>query len=1024
MSFTRLAINKNRVTLVALLVIFIAGINAYTKMPQNEDPGFIIRTALVMTFFPGASPDRVERLVTDKLEKVVQEIPQLDFVTSTSKTGVSQVFVNIVESEKNMRPIWDDLRRKMDAAATELPDAAIGPIVNDEFGDVFGIMVSLVGEGYSYVELKDVADLARNELLKIRDAAKVEIHGDQEERVFIEYDNARLAEFGLSAIQLSQLLESSNVVLPGGNINTGSERIALEPSGNFESVEDLGRTIIQVPGSDRLVYLRDLARIRRGYADPPGLKVRSSGEPALVLAVSLRQGGNLLTLGQQVKDSISRLQGQVPIGLEFDYIAFQPQVVQKKVDDFVSNLLQAIAIVLAVMLISLGLRTGLVVSTLIPMTMVMAILVMSFLDIGIDQMSLAALIISLGLLVDNAIVMSESIMVQMAAGRNAVEAAVDSADELKVPLLTSSLTTAAAFLPIYLAESTTGEYTAPIFEVVAIALLCSWLLSLTMIPMLCAYFIRVKPSQGDGYNGRFYRLYRQILLTLVRRPLLSLATTIAIFFIVLQGMALIPNIFFPAKDDPVLTAEFEWPVGTPIERTEEHMRRIESYIRSDLQATEERPEGISNWATFIGQGPPRFMLSFNPKQATPEYGMILVNTTSYPAALELIDKLESFTVDNFPDVKPKISSLVNGPPAEDPVQIRVSGDDADQVFALVDRIKQRLTQISGTKNISDDWGPRTKKLAVRIDQARARRAGLSSQDVALSLQTGLSGFETTQYREGDQVIPVILRTVEADRRDLGRIESLNIFSQATGTSVPLKQVADIQVEWQPSKVLRRDRLKTVTVKAGIAEGITAVEVVNKLETWLKPDSQSWPLGYGYQYGGEIESSVKANQSIGAKLPVAMLIIVLLLVGQFNSVRRPLIILLTIPLGMIGVVIGLIVADSYFGFMTLLGIVSLSGIVINNAIVLLDRVNIEIETNGLEPARALIEAGQRRLRPILLTTCTTIGGMLPLWLGGGAMWESMAIAIIFGLLFATLLTLGVVPVLYTLFFRVKFKDFVY
>ena len=454
------------------------------------------------------------------------------------------------------------------------------------------------------------------------------------------------------------------------------------------------------------------------------------------------------------------------------------------------------------------------------------------------------------------------------------------------------------------------------------------------------------------------------------------------------------------------------------------MRRVEAFIEREMLAGVDRPEGIANWVTFIGQGPPRFMLSFNPKQASPEYGMILANTTSYAAALDLIDRLETFALETFPDVKPTVSTLVNGPPAEDPVQVRVSGEDIDQVFALADRIKERLAAIPGTKNISDDWGPRTKKLAVRIDQDRARRAGLSSQDVALSLQTGLSGFEATQYREGDDTIPVILRTRVADRRDLGKIESLNIFSQGTGTSVPLKQVADLVVEWQPSKILRRDRLKTVTVKAGIADGTTAIEVVNQLENWLAPESAAWPLGYGYQYGGEIESSVKANASIGAKLPVAMLFIVLLLVSQFNSIRRPLIILLTIPLGMIGVVIGLIVADSYFGFMTLLGIVSLSGIVINNAIVLLDRVNIEITGNGLDPARAVVEASQRRLRPILLTTCTTIGGMLPLWLGGGTMWESMAIAIIFGLLFATLLTLGVVPVLYALFFRVKFKGFEY
>jgi multidrug efflux pump subunit AcrB len=437
-----------------------------------------------------------------------------------------------------------------------------------------------------------------------------------------------------------------------------------------------------------------------------------------------------------------------------------------------------------------------------------------------------------------------------------------------------------------------------------------------------------------------------------------------------------------------------------------------------------RSEGIVNWGAFIGQGAPRFYLSYSPEQASSNYAIMIVNTNSREVIDRIIPELDEFCTDRFPDLTPTIRPLQLGPPIEAPVQVRVSGEERDRLFTLVEKVKSRLAGISGTKNIDDDWGARTPKLLVNIDGPRARRAGVSNQDIAVSLQTMLTGFEITEYREEDEVIPVTLRSVMADREDIGKIESLNVYSQATGRSVHLKQVADAELVWEASKILRRNRLKTGTVSAFLDPGFTTPGVVGELEEWLSTESRDWGVGYSYEYGGEIETSVKSSQAIADKLPIAALIIVLLLVGQFNSIRLPIIILLTIPLGIIGVVCGLLIAGSYFGFMTLLGVISLSGIVINNAIVLLDRIKIEIEENGQEPARAVVEGAQRRLRPILLTTMTTMGGLIPLWLGGGPMWEPMAIAIIFGLLFATLLTLGVVPVLYSIFFRVKFKDFVY
>jgi len=1026
-SITRLAIDRNRVTAVALVVIMLAGLYAYRGLPRDETPPFIIRTALVQTLFPGASPERVEQLVTDKLEKAIQEMPEIDFISSRSKTGASVIYVNIKEEHRNMRPIWDNLRRKVDKAGSELPEGIIGPIVNDEFGDVFGIVFAITGEGFTYAELKEVADVCRNELLLINEAAKVDIYGAQEERVFVEYNNARLAELRLSPLQLKNILETRNIIIPGGQIFTDREQLVLEPTGNFESVEDLRRTVIKLPGRSELVYLGDLARVYRGYIDPPNSTLHYMGRPCLALGVNLRQGGNLLELGEQVKEQVARFQTVYPIGVDFEFVAFQPFFVEKKVNDFVDSLLMAVAIVLLVMLVSLGLRTGLVVASLIPAAMIMALFLMSLLDIGLDQMSLASLIIALGMLVDNAIVMSESIMVQMRNGKTAKAAAINAASELRIPLLTSSLTTAAAFLTIFLAESTTGEYTAPLFKVVTITLISSWILSLTMTPLLCVRFMRVKVVASDAipFNSRFYHKYRAFLLMVLKRRLLSLAGVVAVFMLAMFAFGWVPKIFFPPGDKPIVYAELKLPIGTPLKRTEKVVESIEGFMASELVADSTRSEGIVNWASFIGKGAPRYVLGVAPEPPSPHYAYILINTTTNDAALNrVIPHLEVYCQEQFPDLDATISDLTLGPPVKHPVEVRVSGADLDKVFDLADRVKERMLTHESLRNVTNDWGPRTKKLMVNINEARARRAGLTNRDIAFSLQTVLSGIKTTNYYEDDKLIPVTLRSIAAERDDIGKLQSHNVFSPLTGRSVPLMQVADVEVVWQPAEIHRRDRLKTVIVSANVAPGVNAIAAAQELDKWLKSEASGWEIGYKYELGGELESSGEANESIAAKFPIAMLIIVMLLVGQFNSVRRPVIILLTIPLGLIGVVIGLLVARSYFGFMTLLGVISLAGIVINNGIVLLERIKLEIEDNGLRPQRAIIEAAQHRLRPILLTTATTVGGLLPLWYSGEPMFKPMAIAIIFGLLFATILTLGVVPLLYSLFFRVSFKDFTY
>ncbi|WP_299459503.1 efflux RND transporter permease subunit [uncultured Microscilla sp.] len=1025
MNITELSIKNSRITIVILLVILLAGFSTFTKMPRAEDPGFIVRVASIVTVFPGASPERVEMLVSDKLEKVIQEIPELNFVESTSKPGVSIIKVNIKESEKKLRPIWDKLRRKVNKAVAsgELPDNIRGPLVNDEYGDVFGIILGITGEGFDYAEMKKVADEVRDELLRLPNASKVEIFGAQEERIFVEYNNTRLAELGLSTYILQQNLASRNIIIPGGEITVNNERILLEPSGNFESIEDLRKTVITLPKTNEGIYLGDIAHVYRGYIDPARSKMKVNGTKGLALAVSLIEGGNIIDLGKDVAQTMTRLQQQYPHGIDFSTIAYQHTIVDNKVNDFVNNLLQSVAIVLAVMLLFLGFKTGFIVASLIPMTMMLSLLLMSFMGIGLDQVSLASLVIALGMLVDNAIVMSESIMVRMEQGEKPMDAALASAKELKVSLLTSSLTTSAAFLPIFLAKSNVGEFTSSLFKVVSIALLSSWVLAITMIPMLCVYFLKVKRKDpNSGQNTRFQQLYRRFLLFNLKRPALFIVSLTIVFLGSMATFKYVPKIFFPPSDRNLVTVQLEMPVGTAIDKTEAVVDRLEKYMKDSLRVNAQRKEGIVNWGAWIGEGAPKYALNYNPETRSSEVAYLLVNTTSGDNTREISDKIDAFCFAHFPDLKVKANPINMGPPVRDPVEVRISGKDPKKIFKIVDEVKAKIASVNGTRNISDNWGVRTKKLVVKVNQAKARMAGVTSQDIAISLQTELSGFNTSEFREGDQTIPITMRTVASDRQDLSKLGNLNVYAQRSGQTVPLKQVADLVLEWQPSKIIRRNRFKTVSVTAALEGGFTAKGIVSELVPWLKAQQKTWDLGYYFEIGGAPEKSDIANKSITEQLPIAGFIILILLVGQFNSIRKTAIILIAIPLGLVGVVLGLLGAGSYFGFMTLLGVISLAGIVINNAIVLLDRIQLEINELGKPPQEAIIAAAQQRFRPILLTTATTVLGLLPLWFGGGLMWEPMAIAIIFGLLFATVLTLVFVPVMYRVLFRVSYKGF--
>lgn len=1021
MNLTGTAIDKNRITLTVVVLAVLAGIFAFQTLPKAQDPGFTVRTAVITTRFPGASPERVELLVTDKIEKKIQEMPEIDSITSESRTGISVVYANFKESYKIMRPIFDDLRRKVDTVTPDLPQGAQTPDVNDEFGDVFGSVYTLSGEGFSYAELKTVADELRDELLKEPDIAKVSIHGEQQEVVFVEYNNSRLAELGLSPQQLSAALASVNIVSSGGNIVSGRERITLEPTGNFESVEDLQRTVIELPGG-ALVYLEDIVEIYRGYKDPPNSVSRANGEPTLAVAVSMREGGDILKLGERLNVLMPELVSRYPWGIAIEKVWFQADLVSNVVDAFTSSLLQAIAIVIVVMIGFLGLRTGLVVGSLIPTTMLVSFFAMQIFDITINQISLTALIIALGLLVDNAIVIVESILVKRSQGQDAVSAAIASGKELKTPLLISSLTTAAAFMPIAMAKSAVGEYTADIFYVVGIALITSWILAMTFVPMVTTVALKVEPTmaaKGEEFSGRWYGFYRNLLSLSLRCQYRFLLVVIGLFALAIIGMGLVRQEFIAPSEDPVFSAKLELPLGTSIETSQAVIAEVDAFIRDTYFAPADGKPKVRNWLTFIGEGGPRFQLSLNPPNPNPANSFVIANTVDGDDVADVIAGIEEYVREKHPDLAAQVKRLDNGPPVDYPIIVRISGSDFDTLYSLADEVTGFLYGIPLVSDVKNSWGLQTKKLTVDVNQELARRSGVTSEDVAYSLQAGLTGIDLTQYREGDELIPVTLRTVAADRQDFSKLDGLTVYSQSTGSNVPLKQVADVELTFEPGIIERRDRDRTLSLNVQLIEGATAAEVVQALEPWLAEASKDWSSGHAFEIGGETEESGDANASIAAELPTAGMLILLLLVGQFNSLRRPAIILSTIPLGLVGVTFGLLVANSSFGFFTILGLISLSGIIINNAIVLLDRIAIEIEEFGRSQADAVMYACQQRMRPILLTTATTVLGMTPLLWGGTAMFKPMAITIIFGLAFATFLTLLVVPVLYSLFFRVSF-----
>lgn len=1029
MNFARFSIERNRVVLSILTVVMVMGLTFYQSLSRDSMPPYTVRVASIVSSFPGASPERVEELVTDKIEKVAQELPELKEVTSTSRTGLSVVNVELKMevAPESLQPVWDRLRRKLQAIQG-LPQNVHPQLNDDGIGEVFGIVVGITSDGFSYKEMKEEADNLRNDLIKLDDAAKVEINGAQDERVFIKFDNARLKKYGLTSNSLQSIIASTNILNAGGEISIGDERIILEPTGNFNSIEDIKKLLIPIGQTNSVVALEDITTIEPGYIYPPQQVVRINGREGLSLHVSLKEGRNIITLGEDIDRIINKYNETLPVGLTVSRLASIDTYIDTKIGDFVNNLLQAIIIVLAVMLIFLGFRTGMVIASLIPMVTITTLMVMGLIDVGLNQITLAALIMALGMMVDNAIVVAESIMVKMEEGIDVKQAAIESAAELFKPLLISTLTTSAAFLAFYMAESVMGDIMGPIFVVITIALISSWIISLSVITLFCVFFLKIgkkaeKKSILDKMIDGMKNQYKKLIIWSLSWRKTVLFGIVGLFILSLLGFTLLKVLFFPDSDRNMITIDINLPEGTKIERTTTTVLTIEQFIKDSLLVNEHRADGITDWSSYIGEGPTAYDLGYSADEPNSNYAHIVVNTSNFLVNNTLVNQLDHYCFNNFPNADIKVGLLGSGGGGT-PVEIKVSGKDPDKLASISAAIKTKLFSLRGTKNIKDDWGPKGKKFIIEINPRKAQLAGVTNQDIATSLQTVLDGFNAGEYREADKSIPIIMLGANSKEQTLASLETINVYGQNSGKSVPLTQVAKIIPTWQYSKIKRLNLTKTINVQSELTDEGNANEITTILTPWLNEQQKNWEDGYTYELGGDAASSAENMGAVANYLPLSAFIIVMLLIIQFNSFRKMTMIVLTIPMGVIGMVLGLLVFNVPFGFMAFLGIISLAGIVINNAIVLVDRIEIEENEFNRAPQDAIITACLQRFRPIILATFTTVLGLIPLYLGGGAIWEPMAVTIMVGLLFGTVITLVFIPSFYSVLYKVSFKNYVF
>jgi len=1007
---TKFAINNSRATIMALVFIVLISNQTFATIPSQEDPEITIRYAQVTVYFPGMSTDQIENLIAKPLEKKIKEIPEVEEINTTVKTGEVLIEPKIFDRYFDLAPIWQDLRNKMEDIKKDLPEGSIGPIVNDDYGRVSAATIAMTGDGFTMKVMRDVALYLQDQISAMGSVSKVDVMGVQQERIYLDINAARLAHYGFSFAELMQALQNQNVVLPGGSINADGRIIVIEPSGDFQSIEEIKNFQVNAPDSEQVVYLQDIADVRRSYVDPSKKAAFFNDKPAVILAVSMVPRYNIEDFGKEITAKVKELQNTLPLGLELDYATYQPTLVTKAVSAAVNNLYQTIAVVLIVVILFLGFRTGFVVSAIIPLTILLSFIAMNIWGIDLQRMSIAAIIISLGLLVDNGIVIAEDIRTRMDRGTDKKEAALKAAGSLGVPLLTSSLTTILAFMPLMMAEDVNGEYMRSLSQVIITTLLSSWFLAMFATPVLCYWFLSEQKQEGQEnisspYQSRIYVIYSKILETILGFRIGFIILLIVGLVVSVLGLSSIPKQMMPYSDRNQFLVYIDMPAGTHIDETIKVTRRLTSWL-SDRQ---ENPD-IESSIAYMGYGGPRFFLTLSPPNPGTNVAFVVVNTKTSEDVQLMITKVDRFILENLPEAKGRSQRMSLGATEIGLVEYNIIGPEVTVLYRLARVIENEMNRIKGTVGVKNDWNEPVIRTRVEIDQDRARRAGVNSKSIANALNAYFEGTPVSDYREGDKVLPIVIRGDET-RDDWSELRVQPIMSES-GEPVPLIQVADFESYIAPGKFKRYNQERTLTV-SGKHRTMQAAELHEKLLPFIQ--SLDLPEDFRIEIGGEVEKSEKSNQSLAENLPFVIIGIIVLLVLQFNSFRRPAIIMLTIPLVIIGAVIGLLVSGAFFSFTAILGIYSLIGIIVNNGIVLIDRIDIE-RGGGLGVHDAIIEASIARMRPILMTALTTILGLMPLALFGGAMWFPMAVVIMGGLAVGTILSLGLVPVLYSLFFR--------
>lgn len=1006
---TQFAVNNSRATLLFLACILILGIQTFFSMPSQEDPEITIRNAQVTALFPGMPTDQVENLLAKPLEKSIKEIPEVEEIKTTISTGKVILQPKVADQYFELDPIWQDLRNKMNDMRPSLPEGTLGPIVNDDFGRVAAATIALSGNGYSMREMRDVANHLQDKISAMPSVSKVSVMGVQNECIHLKINAHRLSQYGIPFSSLIDQLSRQNIVLPGGSINVDGRTLTIEPSGNFQSIDEIRNLQVQIPGREQVVYLQDIATVERGYVDPPEYAAYYNDQAAVILAVSMVPRYNIEAFGSDITRKVNGLQAELPLGLQLEFATYQPTLVTQSVNSAVSNLYQTVGVVLIVVIAFLGFRTGLIVSAIVPLTILMSFIIMNLWGIDLQRMSIAAIIIALGLLVDNGIVIAEDIQTRMDQGSDRKQASIAAAKGLGIPLLTSSLTTLFMFLPLMMAKDVTGEYLRSLSQVIFITLLASWFLAMYATPTLCSWFLKNKsgPSSQKNHdqNSLLARSYTFGLKKLLRFRFVSILILLGLLIASLFGLSKIPKQMMPYSDRNQFLVYLDFPAGTHIKETTTVTRRLTNWLAD----TKQNPK-IESSIAYIGYGGPRFFLALSPPDPADNHSFIVINTQHVDDVDIVKQQVEDFILDQLPEARGRCKKMSLGAGEIGLIEYRVIGPDINTLYRIGRSIEDKMRTVAGSTDIGNDWGDPVYRMHVHIDQDRARRAGVTSQAIAKALNTYLDGQAVSHYRDGDQSIPIQVQG-DNSRHNWSALETLPVPSDK-GAPVPLIQVAEFERKIVPSQFKRLDQTRTYTVY-GKHTKMQATEFHHTI--W--PFIQNIELEEGYQIevGGEIESSASGNAALAENLPLALIGITVLLVLQFNSFRRPIIILLTIPLVIIGAYLGLFLGQAFFSFTAILGIFSLFGIIVNNGIVLIDRIDAERqEGKSIQPA--IIDACLARMRPILMTTLTTILGLIPMALFGGAMWFPMAVCIMGGLAVGSLLTLGFVPILYSLFFR--------